>query len=107
LLTAGPIYLGPVADSGFAEAVTEHVTDEMGEAARARRLLETVAAELDTPTHYDQHRLCKSWSRSAVGMDEFVAELRDAGFRATRAHYSGTAFKTDATVGEIRDATAE
>ena len=107
LLTAGPIYLGPVADSAFADAVAERVTDEMGEAARARRLLETVAAELDTPTHYDQHRLCKSWSRSAVGMDEFVAELKDAGFRATRAHYSGTAFKTDATVGEIRDATAE
>jgi tRNA (guanine26-N2/guanine27-N2)-dimethyltransferase len=39
-------------------------------------------------------------------MDEFVAALRAAGFAATRAHYSGTAFKTDATVAEIRSATA-
>jgi tRNA (guanine26-N2/guanine27-N2)-dimethyltransferase len=107
ILTAGPIYLGPVADPEFATATNERVTDGMGEAARARRLLGTVAAELDTPTHYDQHRLCKAWSRSAVGMDEFVESLRDAGYRATRAHYSGTAFKTDATVGEIREATAE
>jgi len=107
ILTAGPIYLGGVADPAFARAVRDHVTDDMGEAARARRLLDAVAAELDTPTHYDQHRLCKQWSRSAVGMDEFVDALREAGFSATRAHYSGTAFKTDATVAEIRDATAE
>ena len=107
ILTAGPIYLGAVADPEFARTTREHVTDGMGEAARARRLLDTVAAELDTPTHYDQHRLCKQWSRSAVGMEEFVDALRDAGYEATRAHYSGTAFKTDATVTEIRDATAE
>ena len=106
LLTAGPIHLGPVADPEFARRTRDHVTDDMGEAARARQLLDTVADELDSPTHYDQHRLCKLWSRSAVGMDEFVAALRAAGFSATRAHYSGTAFKTDATVGEIRSATA-
>jgi len=106
LLTAGPIYLGAVADPEFARAARDRVTDDMGEAARARRLLDSVAAELDTPTHYDQHRLCKRWSRSAVGMDEFVDALRSAGFSATRAHYSGTAFKTDATVTRIREATA-
>jgi len=105
VLTAGPIYLGAVADPEFARTTRGHVTDEMGEAARARRLLDAVASELDTPTHYDQHRLCKLWSRSAVGMDEFVETLRESGFRATRAHYAGTAFKTDATVGEIRAAT--
>ena len=107
LLSAGPLYLGPIRDADFVHTVREHVTDEMGEAARAERLLETVATELDTPTHYDQHRLCKQWSRSAPAMDDFLASLRDAGFAATRAHYSGTAFKTDATVPEIRDATAE
>jgi tRNA (guanine26-N2/guanine27-N2)-dimethyltransferase len=107
LLTAGPIYLGAICDADFARNVRESITDEMGEAARARRLLDTVAAELDTPTHYDQHRLCKQWSRSAPAMDDFLETLRDAGFPASRAHYSGTAFKTPATVAEIRDATAE
>jgi tRNA (guanine26-N2/guanine27-N2)-dimethyltransferase len=107
LLVAGPIWLGPVCDPDFARSVREEVTDDMGTARRARDMLDTVAAELDRPTHYDQHRLCKQWGRSAVSMDEFVAQLRDAGFEATRAHYSGTAFKTDATVEEIRAATAD
>ncbi|MFB6092762.1 MAG: tRNA (guanine(26)-N(2))-dimethyltransferase [Haloquadratum sp.] len=107
LLTAGPIYLGPVCDADFVRDVRERVTDELGTADRARGLLATVADELDTPTHYDQHRLCKQWSRPAAAMDDFLGRLRDAGFDATPAHYSGTAFKTDATVEEIREATAE
>ncbi|WP_129114324.1 tRNA (guanine(26)-N(2))-dimethyltransferase [Halegenticoccus tardaugens] len=105
VLTAGPVWLGPTADRDFARAVRERVTDDMGEAKRARRLLDTVATEFDAPTHYDQHRLCKEWGRSASAMDEFLGKLREAGYEATRAHYHGTAFKTDATVSEIRDAT--
>lgn len=106
VVTAGPLWLGEIADSEFTEAVRAAITDDMGEAARARRLLDTVATELGRPTHYDQHRLCELWGRPASGMDEFVAALRDAGHAATRAHYSGTAFETDADVAEIRAATA-
>ncbi len=106
VVTAGPLWLGEIADSGFTEAVHAEITDDMGEAARARRLLDTVATELGRPTHYDQHRLCELWGRPASGMAEFVAALRDAGHAATRAHYSGTAFETDADVAEIRAATA-
>jgi len=76
VLTAGPLWLGPVADPDFARAVRERVTDDMGEAKRARKLLGTVARELDTPTHYDQHRLYKAWGEPAIGMDEFVDRLR-------------------------------
>ncbi len=107
VVTAGPIWLGPVAEPSFVERVSDAVTDDMGEAKRARKLLDTVAGEPDRPTHYDQHRLYKQWSRPAIGMEEFVAALRDAGFAAARAHYSGTAFKTDATVAEMRDVTAD
>ena len=31
----------------------------------AENLLTTLGAELDEPTHYDQHRLCKRWGRAA------------------------------------------
>ncbi|PSQ05848.1 tRNA (guanine(26)-N(2))-dimethyltransferase [Halobacteriales archaeon QS_6_71_20] len=106
VVTAGPLWLGRVADPEFAATVEAAVTDDMGEARRARALLSTVATELDTPAHYDQHRLCKQWGRPAVGMDEFVDALRAAGFAASRAHYSGTAFKSEATVAEMREATA-
>ena len=104
VLTAGPLWLGAVAEADFARAVRRHVTDDMGEAKRARKLLGTVARELDTPTHYDQHRLYKEWGEPAIGMDEFVDRLRGAGHEASRAHYRGTAVKTTASIPEMRAA---
>jgi tRNA (guanine26-N2/guanine27-N2)-dimethyltransferase len=105
VVTAAPLWLGPTRDREFVAAVREHVTDEMGTAEKARDLCDTLEAELDRPTHYDQHRLCKAWGRPANAMDEFLDDLRAAGFEASRAHYGGTTFKTDATVSEIREAT--
>ncbi|WP_254272924.1 tRNA (guanine(26)-N(2))-dimethyltransferase [Haloarcula marina] len=107
LQTAGPIWLGRTCDPEFAERVAEEITDDMGTAENARELLATLAAELDRPTHYDQHRLCKRWGRGAEAMDTFIEKLRDAGYDASRSHYGGTTFKTDADVVEIREATAE
>ncbi len=107
ITTAGPLWLGPVTQSAFARSAREHVTDDMGEASQARDLLDAVATELDTPTHYDHHRLCEEWSRPARAMDEVIDRLRAAGHDATRAHYAGTAFKTTADTTEIRAATSE
>jgi tRNA (guanine26-N2/guanine27-N2)-dimethyltransferase len=105
VLTAGPIWLAPVRNRVFTARVRESITADLGTHARGRDLLHTVEAELDEPTHYDQHRLCKAWGRSATAMEEFLGALRSAGFSASRAHYAGTAFKTDATVSEIEAAT--
>jgi tRNA (guanine26-N2/guanine27-N2)-dimethyltransferase len=105
--TAGPLWLAQVHDAAFVARVREHITDEMGTAARARDLLDMLDGELDSSTHYDQHRLCKQWGRSASAMDEFLDRLRAAGFAASRTHYGGTTFKTDATVEEIETATAD
>ncbi len=103
--TAGPVWLGPTCDPAFVDAVAGAVTDDFGTGERARDLLDTLGAELDTPTHYDQHRLCKRWGRPATAMDSFLDALRAAGHRASRTHYGGTTFKTDATVDEIEAAT--
>jgi tRNA (guanine26-N2/guanine27-N2)-dimethyltransferase len=107
LRTAGPIWLGPVRDADFARTVREEVTDDMGEAKAARSLLETLEHEVEAPTHYDQHKLCKQWGVPAPSMDDFVAALEDAGYEAARAHYHGTALKTSATVAEMRAATED
>lgn len=103
--TAGPLWLGPAHDADFVTAVRERVTEAFDTATRARRLLDTIATEIDTPTHYDQHRLSKQWSVSAIGMDEFLDRLEHAGFDASRAHYGGTTFKTDANVAQIERTT--
>jgi tRNA (guanine26-N2/guanine27-N2)-dimethyltransferase len=105
--TAGPIWLARTCEPEFVDAVAEAVTDDMGTADRARDLCERLAAELDAPTHYDQHRLCKRWGRGAGAMDDFLAALRAAGHGASRTHYGGTTFKTDAGVAEIRAATGD
>ena len=63
-----------------------------------------MAAELHEPTHYDQHKLYKRWNEPAVAMDEFLEALRAAGHAASRTHYGGTTFKTDAGVAAIRAA---
>lgn len=106
LQAAGPLWLGSTHDTPFLERVGDHVGADMGTADRASSLLETMVAELDEPTHYDQHRLCKRWDRSAAAMDEFLTALRGAGYEASRTHYGGTTFKTTANVEEIRSATA-
>lgn len=105
-LVAGPLWLGPIREPAFAAAVETAVSEEMDQAKQARSLADTVANELDQPTHYDHHRLCKAWGRPASAMDTVLEALREAGYAASRAHYSGTAFKTDASVEEIRRVTA-
>jgi tRNA (guanine26-N2/guanine27-N2)-dimethyltransferase len=107
VVTAGPLWLGAIRNREFVASARAALTDDMGEATRADRLLATLEAELDEPTHYDQHRLCKQWGRSANAMDEFLTDLRAAGHDASRSHYGGTTFKTDAGVEAIRVATTD
>lgn len=100
--TAGPLWLGPTHEVDFVTDVREHVTEELGTATRSRRLLDTIEGEIDRPTHYDQHRLSKQWGISAISMDEFLDALTESGYEASRAHYGGTTFKTDADVEAMR-----
>jgi len=100
---AGPLWLGPVRERAFLERVRANVTGELGTARAAGRTLDRLDEELDEPTHYDQHRLFGNWGAPAIGMDEFLDRVREAGFDASRAHYGGTTFKTTADVGELAD----
>ena len=106
VVTAGPVWLEQTHDPGFVEAVRDELDASMTTADRADRLLKRLAGELDVPMHFDQHRLYKRWSEPAIAMDEFIDALAEAGFEASRTHYSGTTFKTTARVDEIRSAMA-
>jgi tRNA (guanine26-N2/guanine27-N2)-dimethyltransferase len=105
LKSAGPIYCGATRERAFVDRVREAVSEEMGTAKRARKLLDRLEGELDRPTHYDQHELAKQWGRSASAIEDFLEELRGAGYDASRTHYGGTTLKTTASVGEIEAAT--
>ena len=101
VLTAGPLWLGPAHEREFVAAVREQIPDDAGSAKRARKLLATIEGELHEPTHFDQHRLYKQLSEPAIGMDEFLKRLRDAGLAASRTHFGGTTFKTDGTLADV------
>lgn len=105
VLTAGPIWLGPSHDPDFVAEVRGQLDTSMGTISRAQSMLETIGNELDRPTHYDQHVLCKRWNRTAPAMDAFLGSIEQAGYRTSRAHYAGTAFKTDAPVEAMREIT--
>jgi len=98
---AGPLWTGAVCDAGFADDVLGELDDTMGTHNRADGTLRTVRDELDTPTHYDHHKVCERVGVAPSKLGGFLGRLRDAGHSATEAHYSGTAFKTDASHDEL------
>jgi tRNA (guanine26-N2/guanine27-N2)-dimethyltransferase len=101
IVTGGPLWLGQTHDADFVAATLDGLDESMGTRTRAERMLARLRDELETPTHYDQHVLYRQWGEPAIGMDEFLGKLRAAGHAASRTHYGGTTFKTDASREEI------
>ena len=52
--------------------------------------------------HYDYHKLCKSLGITAMPTDELIKALIEKGFKASRTHFTGISFKTDARMEEIK-----
>ena len=105
MTTSGPIWLGNTASKNFVSSVEENLTEERGMAHRAQKIFSRLLEELEIPTHYDQHKLCRLWKRPAPSMEIFMQCLSDVGFEVSRTHYGGTTLKTNATVSEIYEAT--
>jgi len=102
VLTAGPLWLGPVADPDFARAVRERVTDDMGEAKRARKLLEPSRARTRPPRTTTSTDCTKRGASPPSGWTSSSTAC-GGGYEASRAHYRGTAVKSTASIPEMRD----
>ncbi len=102
---AGPLWLGKLHESAFCEEVLGEVKKR--EIKNTDRLLETCRDELDIPMHYDYHRICRSLGITAMPTVELIQALQEKGFRASRTHFSGISFKTDAGRGEIKTVVME
>lgn len=97
---AGPLWLGRLHDKDFCGELLGEI--EKRGFKEALKLIATCRDELDIPMHYDYHKLCKSLGITAMPTDELVSALKERGFRASRTHFSGISFKTDAVVEEIK-----
>ncbi|WP_292469550.1 tRNA (guanine(10)-N(2))-dimethyltransferase [Methanolobus sp.] len=101
-LIAGPLWLGKLHDPDFCnETIDEIMERDCGTKQVAIKMLEFCRDELDIPMFYDQHLLCKKLGVSASGIDRVIQELRNNGFLASRTHFSGTSFKTNASIRDI------
>jgi len=98
----GPLWLGEIQDKALLERMQSGLSDlELGTKTMLDRLLMTCQAELDTSSFYDYHQLAKKRCISPPPMETLIENLKTRGFRASRAHYAGTALKTDAPLPEI------
>lgn len=98
----GPIYLGPYRDRIFTKAVREAIDETMGTVTQAERLLERLEAEADIVGHFDHHALCDRLEIPAGPMEAVLDGLRERNYIATRTHFGGTTFKTDAPMTEVK-----
>jgi tRNA (guanine26-N2/guanine27-N2)-dimethyltransferase len=100
---AGPLWLGKTKDNDFIDSViTVLMEGKFNKKERSIRVLETIKEEIDVPTFYDQHKICSSLKATPTDIGTLVNELKDSGYRASRAHYDGKGFKTDAHINFIK-----
>ncbi len=98
----GPLWLDTYVDQGFVAEVATHLDDSMGERKTIERLLDRLSHELDIVGHHDHHVICDQLDLPAGPMDDVLKEISDRGFRASRTHFGGTTFKTDAPIDTVR-----
>jgi tRNA (guanine26-N2/guanine27-N2)-dimethyltransferase len=102
MIPAGPLWLGSVQDPSVIMAMKEALPNlELNTARQLGMLLVMLSGEIPTSSHYDYHALAKLAKVSPRPIEEVISVLRENGFRASRAHYSGTALKSDAPAGVI------
>ena len=97
---AGPLWLGRLHDGEFCEQVLNEVVKR--EFKGIDKLLSTCRDELEIPMHYDIHKVCKMLGITAMSTVDLISALRERGFQASRTHFSGISFKTDAGMEEIK-----
>jgi tRNA (guanine26-N2/guanine27-N2)-dimethyltransferase len=96
---AGPLWLGKLHDHEFCDKLFGEI--EKSGFKEALKLTAACRDELDIPMHYDLHKICKSLGITAISTIELVSALRERGFQASRTHFSGISFKTDAGMEDI------
>jgi tRNA (guanine26-N2/guanine27-N2)-dimethyltransferase len=105
LVPVGPLWLGSINDPATLTGMLDRLPSvPLAEGEQLFRLLSLLQDELSTSSHYDYHRMAGALRCSPPPMELVLGRIRDAGYRVSRAHYSGTGIKTDAPVEVIERA---
>jgi tRNA (guanine26-N2/guanine27-N2)-dimethyltransferase len=104
LVPVGPLWTGGINDGITLKDMREALPDlTLGTGSQIGRLIDLCLQELDTSSHYDYHLIAKGLRVSPASIGSVIERLRDLGYRASRAHYSGRALKTDAPLPVLQE----
>jgi len=93
----GPLWLGEIQDRKILDAMIGRLPGQcLRTAPELMTLLKILKEELPTSSFYDYHHLARDAKISPGPITDLVAGLREAGYQASRVHYTGTGIKTDA-----------
>lgn len=97
---AGPMYLDKIHEASFCDSVLGRVKSKRGS-----KIVRLCLNELNVniPFHFDHHWICKKMGIAPCSIDKVFTKLRENGFLVSSTHYSGTSFKTNASMMEIMD----
>jgi len=101
----GPLWLGELHDKDFVKAMIDKVdgmdVDENTK-AKLRKFLQAIYEEIGVPFGYTTHHIARMLKTSPPQVVRIIEELRKMGYKASRVHYSGVGFKTDADVEVVK-----
>jgi tRNA (guanine26-N2/guanine27-N2)-dimethyltransferase len=93
----GPLWLGAIQDQEIlSDMIARLPGHRLHTAPELMSLLSTLKDELATSSFHDYHLLAKKAKISPRPIADVLSGLWEAGYEASRVHYSGTGIKTDA-----------
>lgn len=100
---AGPLWLGPTKDDTFVEKVIGVLErGQFNKKEHATRMLRLIRNEAEVPFFYDHHVLCRELKATPSHIEVLLDALEAEGYKASRTHFSGVGFKTDAPLNAIK-----
>ncbi|TFH41845.1 MAG: tRNA (guanine(10)-N(2))-dimethyltransferase [ANME-2 cluster archaeon] len=104
LKVGGPLWLGHIQEPDFCQKVLDELENRKPAMLKqACKIVSFCRDEINVPTYYDQHWLSKKLKISPGPIDDLIKTLKAEGFHASRTHFSGTGFKTDAEISQINE----
>jgi tRNA (guanine26-N2/guanine27-N2)-dimethyltransferase len=88
---SGPLWLGALHKKTFIKKMLSKADTE-----EVKRILSTIAGEVETPFYYNVHLLAKRIKATPRDMETILNRLRDSGYASSRTHFSPVSIKTEA-----------
>jgi tRNA (guanine26-N2/guanine27-N2)-dimethyltransferase len=92
----GPMWLGSMKDQKTVEEIIKEAKGSELAHKKTLPFLELLKEELDVLFHYDTHALARRNGLEVMKVSELIERLIEAGYQATRTHFSPTSVKTNA-----------